>query len=98
MRREGFELGVSRPEVIQKEVDGKIHEPFEIVMIDVEEQHQGNIIEELGKRKADMTNMEVDGKGRVRLTFLIPARGLIGVRQQFLTLTSGTGIITSFFY
>ncbi|WP_428033117.1 translational GTPase TypA [Amphritea sp.] len=97
MRREGFELGVSRPEVIQKEVDGKTHEPFEIVMIDVEEQHQGNIIEELGKRKADMTNMEVDGKGRVRLTFLIPSRGLIGFRSQFLTMTSGTGIMTSVF-
>jgi len=97
MRREGFELGVSRPEVIQKEVDGKIHEPFEIVMIDVEDQHQGNIIEELGKRKADMTNMEVDGKGRVRLTFLIPSRGLIGFRSQFLTMTSGTGIMTSVF-
>ncbi|WP_299198439.1 translational GTPase TypA [uncultured Amphritea sp.] len=97
MRREGFELGVSRPEVIQKEVDGKTHEPFEIVMIDVEEQHQGNIIEELGKRKADMTNMEVDGKGRIRLTFLIPSRGLIGFRSQFLTMTSGTGIMTSVF-
>jgi len=97
MRREGFELGVSRPEVIQKEVDGKTHEPFEVVMIDVEEQHQGNIIEELGKRKADMTNMEVDGKGRVRLTFLIPSRGLIGFRSQFLTMTSGTGIMTSVF-
>ncbi len=97
MRREGFELGVSRPEVIQKEVDGKIQEPFEEVMIDVEEQHQGSIIEELGKRKGDMTNMEVDGKGRVRLTFIIPSRGLIGFRSLFLTLTSGTGIMTSIF-
>lgn len=97
MRREGFEMGVSRPEVIQKEVDGQIHEPFEVVMIDVEEQHQGSIIEELGKRRADMTNMEVDGKGRVRLTFMIPSRGLIGFRSQFLTMTSGTGIMTSVF-
>jgi len=97
MRREGFELGVSRPEVIQKVVDGQIQEPFEIVMIDVEEQHQGSIIEELGKRRADMTNMEVDGKGRVRLTFMIPSRGLIGFRSQFLTMTSGTGIMTSVF-
>lgn len=97
MRREGFELGVSRPEVIQKEVDGEIHEPFEIVMIDVEEQHQGSIIEELGKRKADMTNMEVDGKGRVRLTFLMPSRGLIGFRSMFMTMTSGSGIMTSVF-
>jgi GTP-binding protein len=97
MRREGFEMGVSRPEVIQKEVDGQIHEPYEVVMIDVEEQHQGSIIEELGKRRADMTNMEVDGKGRVRLTFMIPSRGLIGFRSQFLTMTSGTGIMTSVF-
>jgi len=96
MRREGFELGVSRPEVIQREVDGEIHEPYELVMIDVEEQHQGAIIEELGTRKGDMTNMEVDGE-RIRLTFMIPSRGLIGFRSQFLTLTSGTGIMTSVF-
>ena len=97
MRREGFELGVSRPEVIQREVDGEIHEPYEEVMLDVEEEHQGSVIEELGKRKGDMTNMEVDGKGRVRLTFMIPSRGLIGFRSLFLTLTSGTGIMTSIF-
>jgi len=97
MRREGFEMGVSRPEVIQKEIDGKLQEPFEMVMIDVEEDHQGAIIEELGKRKADMTNMEVDGKGRVRLSFVVPSRGLIGFRSQFLTMTSGTGIMTSIF-
>ncbi|QEQ97905.1 translational GTPase TypA [Neptunomonas concharum] len=97
MRREGFELGVSRPEVIQKVVDGEIQEPYEMVMIDVEEQHQGSIIEELGKRKGDMTNMEVDGTGRIRLSFLIPSRGLIGFRSQFLTMTSGTGIMTSIF-
>ncbi|GGC08481.1 GTP-binding protein [Marinobacterium zhoushanense] len=97
MRREGFELGVSRPEVIQKEIDGQIQEPYELVMLDVEEQHQGSIIEELGKRRGDMTNMEVDGKGRVRLTFMIPSRGLIGFRSQFLTMTSGTGIMTSIF-
>ncbi|MBR9829199.1 MAG: translational GTPase TypA [Oceanospirillales bacterium] len=97
MRREGFELGVSRPEVIQKIVDGEVQEPYEVVMIDVEEQHQGSIIEELGKRRADMTNMEVDGKGRVRLTFMMPSRGLIGFRSQFMTMTSGTGIMTSIF-
>lgn len=97
MRREGFELGVSRPEVIQKEIDGEIQEPYELVMIDVEEEHQGSVIEELGKRKGDMTNMEVDGKGRVRLTFMIPSRGLIGFRSLFLTMTSGTGIMTSIF-
>ena len=97
MRREGYELGVSRPEVIQKEIDGEIQEPYELVMIDVEDHHQGGIIEELGKRKGDMTNMEVDPSGRVRLTFMIPSRGLIGFRSQFLTLTSGTGIMTSIF-
>ena len=97
MRREGFELGVSRPEVIQKEIDGELQEPYELVMLDVEEDHQGSIIEELGKRRGDMTNMEVDGKGRVRLTFMIPSRGLIGFRSQFLTMTSGTGIMTSIF-
>jgi len=97
MRREGFELGVSRPEVIQKEIDGEVQEPYELVMIDVEDEHQGSVIEELGKRKGDMTNMEVDGKGRVRLTFMIPSRGLIGFRSLFLTMTSGTGIMTSIF-
>ncbi|QKX16838.1 translational GTPase TypA [Microbulbifer sp. YPW1] len=97
MRREGFELGVSRPEVVQKEVDGEIHEPYEEVVIDVEEQHQGPIMEELGLRKADLTNMEPDGKGRVRLTFIVPSRGMIGFRSQFLTITSGSGIMTSIF-
>ncbi|WP_346838092.1 translational GTPase TypA [Microbulbifer sp. SAOS-129_SWC] len=97
MRREGFELGVSRPEVVQKEVDGEIHEPYEEVVIDVEEQHQGPIMEELGLRKADLTNMEPDGKGRVRLTFIVPSRGMIGFRNQFLTITSGSGIMTSIF-
>ena len=97
MRREGFEMGVSRPEVVKKEVDGKIHEPFEQVVIDVEEQHQGSIMEELGLRKAELTNMEPDGKGRVRLEFMSPSRGLIGFRGLFLTLTSGSGIMTSVF-
>ncbi|MFA0809729.1 translational GTPase TypA [Microbulbifer epialgicus] len=97
MRREGFELGVSRPEVVQREVDGEIHEPYEEVVIDVEEQHQGPIMEELGLRKAELTNMEPDGKGRVRLTFIVPSRGMIGFRNQFLTLTSGSGIMTSIF-
>ena len=97
MRREGFELGVSRPEVIQREVDGEIHEPFEQVVIDIEDEHQGSIMEELGLRKAEMTNMEPDGKGRVKLEFIIPSRGLIGFRSQFLTMTSGSGIMTSIF-
>ncbi|MFT5691277.1 MAG: GTP-binding protein [Oceanicoccus sp.] len=97
MRREGFEMGVSRPEVVQRLVDGEIHEPYEQVVIDVEDQHQGSIMEELGLRKGELTNMEPDGKGRVKLEFLIPSRGLIGFRSQFLTMTSGSGIMTSIF-
>jgi len=97
MRREGFELGVSRPEVIQKEVDGEIHEPYEQLVIDCEEQHQGALMEELGLRRGELENMVPDGKGRVRLEFIIPARGLIGFRSLFLTLTSGSGIMTSVF-
>lgn len=97
MRREGFEFSVSRPEVITKEVNGEIHEPFEQVVIDVEDVHQGSIMEELGLRKAELTNMQPDGKGRVRLEFMAPARGLIGFRGLFLTLTSGSGVMTSIF-
>ena len=97
MRREGFEMGVSRPEVIQREVDGVIQEPFEQVVIDVEDQHQGSVMEELGLRKGGLTNMEPDGKGRVKLEFMMPSRGLIGFRGAFLTLTSGSGIMTSVF-
>ena len=97
MRREGFELGVSRPEVIQKEIDGKMHEPFEQLVIDCEEQHQGAVMEELGLRRAELENMVPDGKGRVRLEFMVPARGLIGFRSMFLTMTSGSGIMTHVF-
>ena len=97
MRREGFELGVSRPEVIQKEIDGVIQEPYEMVVVDVEDLHQGSVMEELGLRKAELRNMEPDGKGRVKMEFIIPSRGLIGFRGQFLTLTSGSGILTSVF-
>ncbi|MCH8532821.1 MAG: translational GTPase TypA [Saccharospirillum sp.] len=97
MRREGYELAVSRPEVIQKEIDGVIMEPYETVVIDLEEEHQGGVMEELGLRRAEMTNMENDGKGRLRLEFMVPSRGLIGFRGQFLTLTSGSGIMTSTF-
>lgn len=97
MRREGYELGVSRPEVIIREIDGVKQEPYEELIIDVEEQHQGSVMEELGKRKARMTNMNPDGKGRVRLDFIIPSRGLIGFRGLFMTLTSGSGILTSIF-
>lgn len=97
MRREGFEMGVSRPEVVTREINGEIQEPFEQVVIDVKDQHQGAVMEELGMRKGEMTNMEPDGKGRVRLEFMIPSRGLIGFRGAFLTLTSGSGIMTSVF-
>ncbi len=97
MRREGYELGVSRPEVIQKVVDGEVHEPYEQVVIDVEEQHQGKVMEELGLRKGELTNMEPDGKGRIKLEFIVPSRGLIGFRGNFLTMTSGSGIMTSIF-
>lgn len=92
MRREGFELGVSRPEVILKEVDGEKHEPFEMVTIEVEEIHQGSIMEKLGERKGDLLNMVPDGKGRVRLEYMVPSRGLIGFQTEFMTSTSGSGL------
>ena len=97
MRREGFELAISKPQVIQKEVRDEIHEPFEQIVIDVEDIHQGSVIEELGPRKAELKNMEPDGKGRVKLEFMAPSRGIIGFRSHFLTITSGTGIMTSVF-
>ena len=97
MRRDGFELGVSKPEVIQKEINGEIHEPYEQVVIDIEEEFQGSIMEEMGLRKAELRDMVPDGKGRLKLEFLAPSRGIIGFRSQFLTLTSGTGIFTSVF-
>ena len=97
MRRDGFELGVSKPEVIQKEINGEILEPYEQVVIDIEEEFQGSIMEEMGLRKAELRDMVPDGKGRLKLEFLAPSRGIIGFRSQFLTLTSGTGIFTSVF-
>ena len=97
MRREDYELGVSKPEVIQKEVNGEIHEPYEQIVIDIEDKHQGAVMEEMGQRKADLQNMEPDGKGRIKLEFLAPSRGMIGFRSSFLTMTSGTGIMTSVF-
>jgi len=97
MRREGFELGVSRPEVIRKEIDGVMQEPYEQLVIDCEDQHQGAVMEELGNRRAELENMVPDGNGRVRLEFIVPARGLIGFRSQFLTMTSGGGIMTHVF-
>jgi len=97
MRREGYEMGISKPQVVQKEVDGKIHEPFEQIVIDVEEMHQGAVMEELGPRKAELQSMDSDGKGRVKLEFIAPSRGIIGFRSHFLTITSGSGIMTSVF-
>ncbi len=97
MRREGFELAVGRPQVILREIDGVICEPFEDLSVDVETQHQGTVMEKLGERKAELTNMMPDGKGRVKLDFNIPARGLIGFRTEFLTATTGTGLINSTF-
>jgi GTP-binding protein len=97
MRREGFELAVSRPEVIMKVIDGEKMEPIENVTIDVEEQHQGSIMEKMGERKAEMTNMQPDGKGRIRMDFQMPSRGLIGFRTEFMTLTSGTGLMYNSF-
>ena len=97
MRREGYELGVSRPEVIVKEVDGQLQEPYENVIFDIEEEHQGAVMEQVGLRKGEMTDMQLDGKGRMRIEAVMPARGLIGFRSEFMTMTSGTGIITSSF-
>ena len=97
MRREGFEMSVGRPEVVQRDVDGVIEEPFEAVVVDCEEQHQGSVMEAMGLRRGDLKNMVPDGKGRIRLDYIMPARGLIGLRSEFLTMTSGTGILTSIF-
>jgi GTP-binding protein len=93
MRREGYELGVSRPQVITKQVNGETHEPYEQLTVDIESQHQGAVMEQLGQRKGDLLNMEPDGKGRVRLEYMIPARGLIGFQTDFLTATAGSGLI-----
>jgi len=93
MRREGFELGVSRPQVIIKEVNGEKQEPYEMLTVDVESNNQGAIMEKLGARRGELLNMEPDGKGRVRLEYMIPARGLIGFQTEFLTATAGTGLL-----
>ena len=97
MRREGYELAVGRPEVIFREVDGHVEEPFEDLMLDINDEHQGSTMEELGLRKATMTNMMPDGSGRTRLEFNIPTRALIGFRSEIMTITSGTGIMNSVF-
>jgi len=97
MRREGYELAVSRPRVVFKMVDGVRHEPFENLTVDVEEVHQGGVMEELGRRRGDLQDMQPDGKGRVRLEYRIPARGLIGFQGEFMTLTRGTGLMSHVF-
>ncbi len=97
MRREGYELAVSRPRVVYKMVEGVRHEPFENLTVDVEEVNQGGVMEELGRRRGDLQDMQPDGKGRVRLEYRIPARGLIGFQGEFMTLTRGTGIMSHVF-
>ena len=97
MRREGYELAVSKPRVVYHEVDGVRHEPIELVTVDIEDQHQGGVMQALGERKAELVNMETDGRGRVRLDYRIPARGLIGFSNEFMNLTRGTGLISNIF-
>ena len=97
MRREGFELAVGKPRVVMKEVDGERHEPIEMVTVDIEDQHQGGVMQALGERKGELANMETDGRGRVRLEYRIPARGLIGFSNEFMNLTRGTGLISNIF-
>ncbi|MEO6972576.1 MAG: translational GTPase TypA [Rhodoferax sp.] len=97
MRREGYELAVSKPRVVFREVNGERHEPIELVTVDIEEQHQGGVMQALGERKGDLINMEPDGRGRVRLEYRIPARGLIGFSNEFLNLTRGSGLISNIF-
>jgi GTP-binding protein len=97
MRREGYELAVSRPRVVFKEVDGQRQEPFELLTVDVEDTHQGGVMEELGRRKGDLLDMQPDSRGRTRLEYRIPARGLIGFQNEFLTMTRGTGLMSHIF-
>ncbi|NMG76941.1 translational GTPase TypA [Aromatoleum diolicum] len=97
MRREGFELAVGRPRVVFREVDGVKCEPYEMLTVDVEEEHQGGVMEELGRRRGELQDMQSDGKGRTRLEYRIPARGLIGFQGEFLTLTRGTGLASHVF-
>lgn len=97
MRREGYELAVSKPRVVFKNVNGERHEPIELVTADIEDQHQGGVMQALGERKGELVNMEPDGRGRVRLEYRIPARGLIGFSNEFLNLTRGSGLISNIF-
>ncbi|MGH8170549.1 MAG: translational GTPase TypA [Steroidobacteraceae bacterium] len=97
MRREGYELAVSRPQVLTHVVDGEVHEPYEALTVDVEDTHQGSVMEALGTRRAALTDMAVDGNGRARLDYRVPARGLIGFQGEFMTLTRGTGLMSHIF-
>ena len=93
MRREGYELAISRPEVIMREEGGEVHEPFETLAVDVEEDYQGRVMERLGERRAELRDIVPDGRGRVRIDYFVPSRGLIGFRSEFLTVSSGTGLM-----
>jgi GTP-binding protein len=97
MRREGYELAVGKPQVLKKIVDGVLQEPFEALTVDVAEEHQGAVMQELGLRRAEMTDMVVDGNGRVRIEYRVPARGLIGFQGEFMTMTRGTGLASHIF-
>jgi GTP-binding protein len=97
MRREGYEMAVGRPRVVMKEIDGVKQEPYELLTVDVEDSHQGGVMEELGRRRGDLQDMQADGKGRTRLEYRIPARGLIGFQGEFLTMTRGTGLASHIF-
>jgi len=97
MRREGYELAVSRPKVLLKEIDGQMYEPYELLTVDIEDEHQGGVMEELGRRRGELLNMQPDGQGRSRLEYRIPARGLIGFQTEFMTLTRGTGLMSHIF-
>jgi GTP-binding protein len=97
MRREGYELAVSRPQVLTKTVGGEVHEPYEALTVDIEDTHQGAVMEALGTRRADLTDMAIDGNGRVRLEYRVPARGLIGFQGEFMTMTRGNGLISHIF-
>jgi GTP-binding protein len=97
MRREGYELAVSRPRVLMRDIGGERREPYELVTIDLDEQHQGAVMEALGQRRGEFTDMQPDGKGRVRLEYRIPARGLIGFQTEFLNLTRGSGVMSHVF-
>ena len=97
MRREGYELAVSRPQVLTKVVDGEVHEPYEALTVDIEEAHQGAVMEALGTRRAELTDMAIEATGRARLEYRVPARGLIGFQGEFMTLTRGTGLISHIF-